>query len=140
MVQLSVFATPQEAESAFYDAFERADIEAMMAVWANDESVVCIHPGGPRLQGPQAIKKSWQKIFGKDTRLKFNLTDNHRTQDSLIAVHLVKENIEVANILQGVMLVTNIYHLIDGSWRLMLHHASPEPRRQKTADNIHVLH
>ena len=49
-------------------------------------------------------------------------------------------NIEVENVLQGVMLVTNIYHLIDGSWRLMLHHASPEPRRQKTADNIHVLH
>ena len=112
----------------------------MMAVWANDESVVCIHPGGPRLQGPQAIKKSWQKIFGKDTRLKFNLTDNHRTQDSLIAVHLVKENIEVANVLQGVMLVTNIYHLIDGSWRLMLHHASPEPRRQQTSENFHVLH
>ncbi len=140
MAQSVVFATPQEAETAFYDAFERADIEAMMAVWANDENVVCIHPGGPRLQGLKAIEKSWQRIFVNETRLKFVLTDNHRTQDSLIAVHLVKENIEVEHVLQAVMLATNIYHLVDGSWRLMLHHASPEPRRQNTAEKIHVLH
>ena len=140
MVQSVIFATPQEAETAFYDAFERADIEAMMAVWANDENVVCIHPGGTRLQGLQAIKKSWQRIFFNETRLKFILTDNHRTQDALIAVHLVKENIEVESVLQGVMLVTNIYHFIDGSWRLVLHHASPEPRRQKSTEKLHILH
>ena len=25
------------------------------------------------------------------------------------------------------MLATNIYQLIDGGWRMVLHHASPEP-------------
>lgn len=140
MAQSVVFATPQEAEAAFYNAFEQGDVKAMMEVWANDDNAVCIHPGGPRLHGLQAIKKSWQIIFVNQMRLKFILSDNLRTQDSLIAVHLVKENIEIENILQGVMLATNIYHFVDGSWRLILHHASPEPPLQETAETIHTMH
>ena len=31
-----IFPTPQDAEAAFYEALERADLEAMMAVWAED--------------------------------------------------------------------------------------------------------
>ena len=30
------FATPQDAAAAFYDALERADLDAMMAIWAED--------------------------------------------------------------------------------------------------------
>ena len=44
-----IFPTPQDAESAFYEALERADLEQMMAVWSEDEEIVCVHPGGPRL-------------------------------------------------------------------------------------------
>ena len=46
-----LFPTPDDAESAFYDAFERADLAAMMVVWAEDDDVVCVHPPGPRLTG-----------------------------------------------------------------------------------------
>ena len=35
-----------EVEAAFYDALHRADLEALMALWADDEEIVCIHPGG----------------------------------------------------------------------------------------------
>ena len=45
----STFPTPQDAEAAFYEALERADLEAMMEVWAEDEEIVCVHPAGPRL-------------------------------------------------------------------------------------------
>ncbi|MCX7168975.1 MAG: nuclear transport factor 2 family protein, partial [Proteobacteria bacterium] len=38
----TIFPTPQDAEAAFYDALERADLEALMAVWAEDEEIVCI--------------------------------------------------------------------------------------------------
>ena len=34
------FSTPDQAEDAFYRALERADLSAMMAVWAEDEEVV----------------------------------------------------------------------------------------------------
>ena len=47
----STFPTPQDAEAAFYEALETGDLETMMEVWAEDEEIVCVHPGGPRLAG-----------------------------------------------------------------------------------------
>ena len=35
-----LFPTPDDAENAFYDAFERANLTAMMAVWAESDDVV----------------------------------------------------------------------------------------------------
>ena len=46
-----------EVEAAFYEALNRADVEALMALWADDEEIVCIHPGGPRLHGHAAIQQ-----------------------------------------------------------------------------------
>jgi ketosteroid isomerase-like protein len=55
-----IFATPQDAETAFYEALERADLDAMMAIWAEDEDVVCTHPGGERLVGFTAVRDAWR--------------------------------------------------------------------------------
>ena len=139
MAQSVRFSTPQDADRAFYRAFESADIEAMMAVWAGEDDVTCIHPGSHRLQGCGAIKDSWQQIFSNGTPLKFTLTESHYTQDTNLAVHMVKENIRVDGVLQGVMLATNIYRFIDGGWRMMLHHASPEPQEvdQQATQTLH---
>ena len=41
--------TAQDAENAFYEALEHGDLEGMMAVWAEDEEIICVHPTGPRL-------------------------------------------------------------------------------------------
>ena len=43
-----IFPTAQDAENAFYEALERGDLEGMMAVWSEDEDIVCVHPHGPR--------------------------------------------------------------------------------------------
>jgi len=59
----SSFTTPQEAEQAFYEAFQRADLDALMAVWAEDEDVFCVHPGAPRLTGLDKIRESFRQIF-----------------------------------------------------------------------------
>src|SRR5258706_7776479 len=58
-----LFPTPDDAETAFYDAFERADLAAMMAVWAATDEIVCIPPPGPRLTGFEALRESWAQIF-----------------------------------------------------------------------------
>jgi hypothetical protein len=47
------FATPEDVETAFYEAIARADLVALMSVWADDEEIVCIHPTGQRLTGPR---------------------------------------------------------------------------------------
>ena len=46
-----IFPTAQDAENAFYEALERCDLEGMMAVWAEDEDIVCVHPAGGRCAG-----------------------------------------------------------------------------------------
>ena len=53
------FPTAQDAENAFYEALERADVEAMMEVWAEDDDIVCVHPAGPRLAGQDQVRAGW---------------------------------------------------------------------------------
>ena len=40
-----------------------------MEVWAEDEEIVCIHPGGPRLTGYDRVRESWTQIFASRQRL-----------------------------------------------------------------------
>jgi len=50
-VSAKIFPTAQDAETAFYEALERCDLDGMMAVWAEDEDILCVHPTGGRLTG-----------------------------------------------------------------------------------------
>ena len=50
-VKKTLFPTPQDAETAFYDALTKCDLEAMMAVWGDDDDVYCVHPNGARVTG-----------------------------------------------------------------------------------------
>ena len=45
----------------------------MMATWADDEDIVCVHPGGPRLVGYDAVRTGWEQLFAGDTQLSFRL-------------------------------------------------------------------
>ena len=121
------YSTSQKAEAAFYKAIQQGSLRDMMSVWGNDDSVVCIHPGAPRLQGINLVREGWRQILENSVGLRFNITDVQATEDQRLSVHIVREEISVDGELTGVMLATNIYQLIDGSWRMMLHHASPEP-------------
>lgn len=129
------FATPEAAEAAFYDAFARADLQAMMNVWADDESIVCIHPMGPRLVGRQAVENSWRGILAGGPSMRFHITGLHVSRHALVAVHCVQENISHgAQFSQHAVLVaTNLYQLTGHGWRLFLHHASPELARPSRA-------
>ncbi len=58
-----MFATADETEQAFYDSINRADLGGLMSLWAEEDDVICIHPGGPRLEGISTIRDSWKEIF-----------------------------------------------------------------------------
>ena len=47
----------EAVEEAFYDALRRGDFAAMMAVWADDEDVICVHPSGSRHVGIEAVRE-----------------------------------------------------------------------------------
>jgi len=122
-----VFATAEAAEEAFYDALQRGDLADMMALWADEEDVVCVHPSGPRLVGLAAIRASFEQIFaqgGVDVRP----SETRRHQGAMLAVHTLVEKVLVtgqmgAEVVECV--VTNAYVKTPAGWRIVLHHASP---------------
>jgi ketosteroid isomerase-like protein len=119
------FPDPAAAEAAFYEAFRTLDIERMGLVWLDSAEVSCIHPGGALLQGTAAVLESWAAIF-RDSRPP---QVTHRTlqtsTDRHLAVHTVEEHVSSdSGQRRALILATNIYRCIDGSWRMLAHHAS----------------
>ena len=141
-----LFPTPDDAETAFYEAFERADLAAMMVVWAEGEDVVCVHPSGPRLVGFEAIRESWMQIFGGNVKLTVRVTESRRLDGPSVAVRSVVESITAPGAEGAPQLVnaTNVYVLTDAGWRLAMHHASPpeqvEAAPEDEASLPHTLH
>ncbi|MBN9423653.1 MAG: DUF4440 domain-containing protein [Candidatus Accumulibacter sp. 66-26] len=122
----AIFATAEDAENAFYDAIARADLDALMAVWADDEEIVCIHPTGQRLQGAAAIRESWRGIFAGNPRFTVRVAHSVRWSGMLLAVHSVVETLYAgdATTPQGSLLATNVLQRGASGWRLLAHHAS----------------
>ena len=140
----SLFATADDCEAAFYDAIERADLEAMMAIWADDEEVACIHPSGQRLTGLAAVRESWRHVFDNGTRLHVRVTHAMRWNSALMAVHNVLETLYIGDdpTPHGPMLATNVFVRGANGWRLLAHHASAasEPPADPPARTTHTLH
>jgi uncharacterized protein (TIGR02246 family) len=141
-----LFPTPDDAETAFYDAFERADLAAMMAVWAESDDIVCIHPTGPRLQGFEAVRESWVQIFSGGSQLRVRTIDVRSFDGQSVAVRSVVEVLAAAG-QQGPeqsVLATNVYELGDDGWRMVIHHATPMPEQATAPDEpppaTHTLH
>jgi uncharacterized protein (TIGR02246 family) len=132
------FSDPDEAESAFYAAFEAADTDTMMSLWADDDTITCIHPGGSRLVGRAEILESWRQIFANPMRLRFRVSRRHALSDEGVAVHSVQEEIEIEGRagVAAVVAATNVFVLTDSGWRLWMHHASntlpPEAEAEST--------
>jgi hypothetical protein len=51
------------ANEAFYRAFADRDIDALDALWARGEPVLCIHPGWPPILGRASVMASWTRIL-----------------------------------------------------------------------------
>ena len=119
--------TPDEIEAAFYEAMQTADLDKLMACWADEDDIVCIHPGGPRLVGAGAIRGSFEAIFSHGA---IPAKPEHiRRVDALAgAVHHVLEKVEILSQNgpeEAYVLATNVYHKTAQGWRMVTHHASP---------------
>ena len=113
----------KEVEAAFYDALNRADVEALMALWADDDEIVCIHPGGPRLIGHAAIRESWASIL-EHSNLHIVPIQLHECHNLMSSVHTVIEGTTGALGEPAHLVATNVYMKTPRGWRIVLHHAS----------------
>ncbi len=129
------YATSKDAERAFYDAFEGGEVDSMMKIWSPEDSIICIHPMGPRLEGRKAVAQSWRQIFSGSAPMRFELTEVSCIQDGDLAVHCVYENIDHGPQLtqRSRVLSTNVYRSTERGWHMFVHHASPAISMQ-TAD------
>ena len=133
-----IFPTAQDAENAFYEALEAADLEGMMAVWAEDEEIVCVHPAGPRLTGQDQVRRSWAEIFAGGARTRVHLTQQVMLSAMMLEVHSVQENFVAESSASGAarpapIVATNVYLRTAAGWRMIVHHASPAPGQAEPA-------
>lgn len=121
------FTTPDDVENAFYDAFNRGDLEGLMAVWSEADEVVCIHPGGSRLVGLYAIRESWRQLFESGLRLRLQLHHSVVYTSPMLVVHNLLQHVivEGEDGMPPPVVATNVYTRGPFGWRLILHHASP---------------
>lgn len=114
----------------FYQAFNRGDLNLMKSVWAQNESVACIHPGWEVIRGFDGIIQSWENIFAGSENLEIKLSDIEVTDGGMIWVSC-QENL-FAMSMSGVQVskvhATNLFEKIEGQWKMVLHHASSVPQ------------
>jgi uncharacterized protein (TIGR02246 family) len=125
-------STPDEIEQQFYEALQRADIESLMAVWSDDDDIVCVHPGGPRVVGAAAIRASFDAMFANGA-IDARPEKVRRLQTMNCAVHSVLERVTVPTD-EGPkaawVVATNVYLKSGGGWAMAAHHASPGSPRE----------
>ena len=135
-----IFETPEETEAAFYEAITRADVEAVMSLWADEEDVVCIHPGAPRLVGHASIRASWEQIF-EQGGVEIRAVQLHVTQNMMTSVHNIIEEVHRNTSRQPDIhiLATNVYMKTPQGWRIATHHASVVPGEAPAATSVAAL-
>ena len=137
-------ASAEDAEAQFYEAVRDGDLERLMAVWADDDDVVCVHPGGTRVVGPQAVRSAFEAIFSNGN-IAVHPEHVKRVHAMGSAVHSVLERIDVVTSdgpRTGWIVATNVYVKTGEGWRMVAHHASPGAPDEipEIVDTPSVLH
>jgi ketosteroid isomerase-like protein len=116
-----------DIENAFYEALRHANLDQLMACWADEEDIVCVHPGGSRLIGAGAIRAAFETMFANGN-IQVVPERVHKVESLASAVHHLVERIEVLTP-QGPhtawVIATNVFHKTPQGWRMVAHHASP---------------
>ncbi len=123
----SLVASCDDVEAQFYEALQQGDIDRLMTVWSDDDDIVCVHPGGPRMIGPAAIRAAFDSIFANGA-IPVTPTDVRRVESAGCVVHHLTERVDMQTA-EGPqtawVIATNVYMKTMHGWRMVAHHASP---------------
>lgn len=142
--QLTAAGSADDTEAAFYEALQSADIDKLMACWADEDEIVCVHPGGTRVVGAAAIRASFDSMFANGTIRAW--PERVRKVETMVsAVHHLVERVEVLTEQgpqQAWVVATNVYHKTAHGWRMVAHHASPgtQADAQEATESPPMLH
>jgi ketosteroid isomerase-like protein len=120
------------ANQRFYEAFERLDFEAMCALWLDDPSIRCVHPGSEALVGPGEVHASWRAIFASTDSIHIDVADVAPELNGTTGVIGCVERLyddDHPRVVDSVIAATNVFVRRGGRWYMTVHHASPIARR-----------
>ena len=128
-----------QVNAAYYRAFSRKDVEAMQAVWMNDNTATCIHPSQKALVGSRAVLQSWQRMFATSNGA-FQKTwmEPHNiritVKGATTAIITCDEHVYARRFVRGQKRTTELVNKLsatnvfskapDGQWYMTHHHAS----------------
>ena len=110
-----------DANNRFYAAFANGSIRDMQDIWSADESITCIHPGQPSLQGRDNVLHSWRHILAT------------KAVDISASHVIIRHHGDVTYVLchehlrGGTLIATNIFARETDGWRMIHHQAGPLP-------------
>lgn len=122
------FDTPQDAEDAYYDALEDADLESLVSVWADMDDISCLLPMLPLALGRQAVRETFSRLFSRGQGIALSVKHLSWIETGDVAIHLVEESPQQKTPGgQPPMAVygTNIYRRTADGWRLIVHQNTP---------------
>lgn len=131
------FPTSEEAEEAFYSAMRDGDVDGMRSVWAEHDSIACVHPGSEPLLGRVAVMEGWMQIL-HDGIVPVQPEPLSASVGANLAIHLVNERVldEGGRLIASVV-ATNVYELGRDGWRMLLHHGSQTPAAPAVPQQLH---
>ena len=105
------------ANQRFYDAFSSGDFIAMQEIWADSDTISCIHPGWPSLNTRKDVLSSWHSILStQSVFISVSDEDVHLFGDT--AYVICREHLQ-----PGTLLATNIFCRTGPRWQLVHHQA-----------------
>ena len=133
-----------DIETGFYEAFQSGDIDKLMACWADEDDIVCVHPGGARLLGAGNIRAAFDAMFVHGS-IQVKAEKVHRVVSLNCSVHSVLERIEILTDegpRHAYVIATNVYQKTLQGWRMVAHHSSPGTPHEllEMSDTPTVLH
>ncbi len=129
--------TADAAESEFYRAFAAGDLEGMLRLWADEDSVVCVHPAQETLVGKASVADSWREILGPASGFDIVYQCVARYESGDLAMHIGVEQLRVDDEEVASLTVTNGYRRTEQGWRMVYHQAAPIHASQGPPGPVH---
>ncbi|MFJ8869104.1 nuclear transport factor 2 family protein [Streptomyces sp. NPDC102473] len=130
-------AAVEQANTAFYEAMERGDLDELSGLWlpGEDLTVSCVHPGWPVLTGRGEVLRSYALIMANTEYIQFFLTDVGVAMTGDTALVTCTENIlsggpaedgnALGPLVGQLVVATNVFRRTPEGWKLWSHHGSP---------------
>ena len=116
-----------EANQDFYTALQDLKLEEMEALWLHDDWVRCVRPEWEMLEGWDAVREGWQKLFESIRYIRITMTVRSLQVEETVAWVCCTEKIHSASAGKfdsSHQDTTNIFKKENGNWYMVHHHSS----------------